>query len=156
MAVTASSLLVPALHRFATRYREGVIVLGLFILLTIVSLLNFAFTIFFVRQLSGRRLLVELASLVVPGVYLAVLGLTLWAGIQDARWEGKARACIRDGGRFDRDTWECVPLRTPEACHEAGGIWDAQHTICRDDQTASAAMERYGVPDRPPKAAESN
>lgn len=46
---------------------------------------------------------------------------------------------------------------TPSACEEAGGIWDAQHAICHDDQTAPRAMDRYRVPDRRPKASpESN
>lgn len=41
---------------------------------------------------------------------------------------------------------------TRGACDQAGGIWDAEHGVCHDDDSAPRAMDWYGIPDRPPKS----
>ncbi len=42
-------------------------------MLSVLSILNLALTLLLVRRLSGRRLAIEMASLTVPGAYLAAL-----------------------------------------------------------------------------------
>ena len=40
---------------------------------------------------------------------------------------------------------------TPARCDATGGIWDANHSECHDDQTAPRALDQYHVPDHRPK-----
>ena len=40
---------------------------------------------------------------------------------------------------------------TAEDCDAGGGIWDAHHSVCHDDDTAPRALDMYHRRDRPQK-----